>query len=841
MMWIRRSLRKRKNKKVKKLPDLLANTGDEIENIISTPDKESKKGKYALKSANSLDFLSDNKEKSQYLYYSHDNILTEFEDYPLSKDFAEGHFKKSIKAKHYSCINLEEMEDSSDTTYLAPFVSITPSSPETPQSEKVKHYSCTNLDKMKEATVLPHLQPVASMRPSSSEIAQSKRAKYSSSTNLEEMKDSEMPSDLVPVVSVTPSSSKTPQSENVLHHSCTNLGIMKDLPVPPHRGSVDSARPLSSKIAQSKKTKFYSTPNLEEIKESKILPRLDSVASVKKSTSKPKRRPFSQVFMLNGPWRGSAYFFSQKPNELDRQSSKSMTELKATKQKNKKKNLRNINDQRRSPRARVSKSSKNENCVSKNEYLFNSNSSGKKEVITETLLHSACKNDYLDVVQFYIYNDQSLDKQNQNLNTPLHYAVNCNNKDIVKLLVDHNADLNIQNIDGNTPLHIAATKCFDQIAVYLIEAKCDVAIQNNFGNTALHIASYKQDMELIKSLANAGGKFEVQNNKGNTPLHCSLNSSVKSDFVNNILDTVDIVAKSSLKKEEGMDNMVTTNSINPLDIICMENMNSKLSINTIDEYFSSRTADETEKNEQFTSKEVQKKCHIKQHPLNIRNYKDESVLSLAIQKCNEGIIKLLILNKNLDFESRNKDGDTYLHCAIAMRKLSITKLIAEVNSKLLNLQNNIGNTPLISAIIKGDISITEHLISLDVNENIQNYEGDTALHKAIENKNYEIIKLLIKSNTIQMNIRNVRGDLPMHCAVDSGSFNIIQAVAEASKHLLNEKNSNGQTALHLLIRSEKYSSADKVKLLKCFTENGVNINSQDIILDTFLNISIEET
>ena len=93
MMWIRRSLRKRKNKKVKKLPDLLANTGDEIENIIATPDKESKKGKYALKSANSLDFLSDNKEKSQYLYYSYDNILTEFEDYPLSKDFAEGHFK----------------------------------------------------------------------------------------------------------------------------------------------------------------------------------------------------------------------------------------------------------------------------------------------------------------------------------------------------------------------------------------------------------------------------------------------------------------------------------------------------------------------------------------------------------------------------------------------------------------------------------------------------------------------------------------------------------------------------------------------------------------------------
>lgn len=92
-----------------------------------------------------------------------------------------------------------------------------------------------------------------------------------------------------------------------------------------------------------------------------------------------------------------------------------------------------------------------------------------------------------------------------------------------------------------------------------------------------------------------------------------------------------------------------------------------------------------------------------------------------------------------------------------------------------------------------------------------------------------------------MNIRNVRGDLPMHCAVDSGSFNIIQAVAEASKHLLNEKNSNSQTALHLLIRSEKYSSADKVKLLKCFTENVVNINSQDIILDTFLNISIEET
>ena len=839
MMWIRRSLRKRKNKKVRKLPNLLAKTGDENENIISAPDKDSKKGKYTLKSANSLDFLSDNKEKSQSLYYSYDNILTEFEDYPLSKDFAEKNSKttQSKKAKHYSCTDLEKMEDSPDLTYLAPFVSVTPSSPEIPKLGKVKHHSGTNLDEMKEAPVLPHLDPVVPIRPSSSEIAKSKKAKYCSGTNLEEMKDSKMLSHLAPVVSITTSSSETPQSEKVKHHSCTNLDIMKDSPVLPHRGSVDSARPLSSEIAQSKKAKYYSTPNLEEIKESKILTGLDSVVSVKKSSSKSKRRPFSQAFMLNGPWRGSAYFFSQKTGELDRQSSKSMTELKATKQKNKKKNLRKINDQSRSPRARENKSCKKENYVSKNEHFFNSNSNSIKEVIIETLLHSACKNGYLDVVQFYIYNEQSLDKLNQNLNTPLHCAVNCNNKDIVKLLVDHSADLNIQNIDGNTPLHIAVTKCFDRVAVYLIEAKCDVTIQNNFGNTALHIASYKQNMELIKSLANAGGKFEIQNNKGNTPLHCSLNSSVKLDFVNTILDTVDIFAK--LKTEKAMENMVITNCINPFDEICRENLNSKLSINTIDEYCRGSTADTMEKKDKSTSEEIYETSKIKQHPLNIRNFKDESVLSLAIQKCNEDIIKLLILNENLDVESRNKDGDTYLHCAIAMAKLSTTKLVAEAKSKLLNLQNNIGNTPLISAVIKGNISIIEHLISLDVNENIQNYEGNTALHKAIESKNDEIIKLLIRSNTIQMNIRNISGDLPIHCAVDSGSFNIIQCVVEASKHLLNEKNSNSQTVLHLLIQNEKYSSEDKIKLLKCFTESGVNINSQDINLDTVLHISIK--
>ncbi len=74
-------------------------------------------------------------------------------------------------------------------------------------------------------------------------------------------------------------------------------------------------------------------------------------------------------------------------------------------------------------------------------------------------------------------------------------------------------------------------------------------------------------------------------------------------------------------------------------------------------------------------------------------------------------------------------------------------------------------TPLEGAIHEGDWNEIENYITTGGDANIQNGEGDSLLHLAVERNKTDIIQLLLE-NGADINIQNDYGETPLHIAVE---------------------------------------------------------------------------
>lgn len=104
------------------------------------------------------------------------------------------------------------------------------------------------------------------------------------------------------------------------------------------------------------------------------------------------------------------------------------------------------------------------------------------------------------------------------------------------------------------------------------------------------------------------------------------------------------------------------------------------------------------------------------------------------------IILSLILIPNNKLYPLNQDEETFLDAAIFGDEDVIEKIIAKnIN---VNIQDDVGNTALILACMEGHVKVVELLVKANADKTIVNKYGNDALFYA-KRKNYNnIIKLL---------------------------------------------------------------------------------------------------
>ncbi len=133
--------------------------------------------------------------------------------------------------------------------------------------------------------------------------------------------------------------------------------------------------------------------------------------------------------------------------------------------------------------------------------------------------------------------------------------------------------------------------------------------------------------------------------------------------------------------------------------------------------------------------------------------------------------------------------------------------------------------------------IANNKLTLNLNLNITDAYGNTALHLAAMNNNLELAKLLLKHG-VKINGLNQFGNSPLHVASMYGHDEIISAIHQANENSIHQLTMNDESALCLAVL---HHNLETVKLLVSYGSNvnEIGINGIPLIYTALYHHSFE--
>ncbi|ETI70294.1 ankyrin repeat domain-containing protein [Neobacillus vireti] len=140
---------------------------------------------------------------------------------------------------------------------------------------------------------------------------------------------------------------------------------------------------------------------------------------------------------------------------------------------------------------------------------------------------------------------------------------------------------------------------------------------------------------------------------------------------------------------------------------------------------------------------------------------------------------------------------------------SLLKVASKNKSNNINATNDLGNTTLHIAALKGHPEIIKYIIDLGSNTTPINKAKETPLLIAVKAGNIEAVQLLYRYQNENLDKDN-EGNNILYSAAMNGRKDIVDYLLLESKEGLNDKNDMGKTAL---IIAAEYGYTDIVKML----------------------------
>jgi ankyrin repeat protein len=374
-----------------------------------------------------------------------------------------------------------------------------------------------------------------------------------------------------------------------------------------------------------------------------------------------------------------------------------------------------------------------------------------------------------------------INKQDKYKNNLLHYAAKSGNKECIQNSISKS--IFTKNKYDETPLHFIASLKKDKVdnekykealnflideITPIIDIQEELSRVNRRGETPLHLAAIHGNVECIKILTNQGVDVNNQNNiNGSTALHLAV--------INGHLDCVKLLLKlgaTSIKLENGRTLVHLAAEYGHKN--CLEFL--------VNEFPS----------------DIHEVDNIGNTPLHL------AFSDLASNKAqtNQECIGLLI-DKDVEINKKNEEGDTPLHLAAQSSNKECLKLLIEkMQSKDIDIHeeifytNNNGETVIHMAAFGGNIECLEYLIKQHCSKksrqsilNQNNNDGEILLHLAALSGSTECVQYLIKTTKdAGMNIKaallglnNNRENL-LHLAALSGNKECIELIIQEAEN-----------------------------------------------------------
>ena len=225
------------------------------------------------------------------------------------------------------------------------------------------------------------------------------------------------------------------------------------------------------------------------------------------------------------------------------------------------------------------------------------------------------------------------------------------------------------------------------------------------------------------------------------------------------------------------------------------------------------------------------------------------------------IAKHLITEKQCDLNVCDKNGYTPLGLACKTGSLALVKLLT--NETRCNINEGIHPLLIISTHrwIRTYIEVVSCLTcKRDCNINVQNSDGDTALHLACKNNDYFMVKHLISRSKSDINILNKHNQHPLHLLLDvprnkidnfSSVITIVKQLVKTKDYLINVCDFDGNTPLHKVCTWKYHQgSLQLVKFLTALSSCDVNaknnkgqcpihLAAQEANIEVFCHLTVE--
>lgn len=147
------------------------------------------------------------------------------------------------------------------------------------------------------------------------------------------------------------------------------------------------------------------------------------------------------------------------------------------------------------------------------------------------------------------------------------------------------------------------------------------------------------------------------------------------------------------------------------------------------------------------------------------------------------ILKLLIKNKNVNFNLQNTNGETALIRASSENCCENLKLLLGCTNNV-NIPHTYDNNALISSSFINNTSSIRILKDTYLNVNITDKYGNTALIWASFRRNTDCVKILLKNNWVNVNMKNKKGKTALMVAEN---YDEIVNLLLPYKHPINNK------------------------------------------------------